>query len=181
MVPVRIAGLCLPVLLAACAQAPVSAPPPETVARGEVVYLLVEDPGAPVVSSRAQHRLDTIRFGPGDAADVGSTAAGMAAGATEMNPMLSWAGPAAPLVAMPLKYGAKKGLARSGMTNAQANVTVETGSALGACANIATLAGIQPVAALATGAFCAIAYNQAARRDYQAKTGRRIDGRPVTQ
>ncbi len=105
------------------------------------------------------------RVGYGDLADAGTTAVGLAAGFTEANPALAWAGPATPLVMLGAKYALKDALIKSGGDPAEVNLTVESVSMGAACANVAILASAVPVAAAAGALACGIAYYEYSRED----------------
>lgn len=127
------------------------------------------------------HRMDKIGLGLGDAADAGTTAIGLWTNAAEeINPILAPAGAAAPVVVLPLKYGAKKALHAAGTTAARANYSVDTAGALAACSNVAVLAGTALPPALAFGAACYMAYGQYLRDQYELDTGHTLDGKPVS-
>lgn len=96
--------------------------------------------------------------------------------ASEANPLIAPFGNAAPLAAYPIKYGMKKVIVGIGATPAQANLSVETSSMAGTCANIATIAGAAPQVAIPIGILCGIAYNKKTRQNYERETGRRITG-----
>lgn len=168
-------NLCL--IVGACAATPqqtfTAVKPAETVSRRDnSQYHWV---GTPPV----QHRMDTVGLGLADLGDAGSTAAALASGATELNPALAATGGAAPLVALPLKYAVKRGMVASGATPARANLSVGTGGMVGTCANIAGLAGVHPVAAVAVGVTCGAIYNNKKRKAYEQATNRTVDGRPL--
>ncbi|NVK60371.1 MAG: hypothetical protein HWE37_09890 [Rhodobacteraceae bacterium] len=163
--------------LTACAQAPRSRSAPDPAAVAEVTRAVQ----TPLASTRSQDPLDRVRLGPADIGDVGSTAAGIASGFTEANPLVSWAGGGAPLMLIPVKYAAKKALVSIGTKPARANWTVETAGMFAACNNIALLAGGVPPAAIGIGAVCAIAFSQNSRNGYERRTGRTLDGAPLAQ
>lgn len=98
------------------------------------------------------------RIASPDLADAGTTAVAMSSGLTETNVLAASAGPAAPVALLVLKFGAKAALIKAGVKPKAANHGVETMSALGACANIMTIAGAAPPAALLGGMICAVAY-----------------------
>lgn len=109
------------------------------------------------------------RIGAADVADAGTTAAGLAAGFAEANPLFAAAGPAAPLVVLGAKPLAKQAAIASGSHPRDANRIVEAASLTAACANLATMAGVTGAAtggaglliALPVGALCGAAYMDA--------------------
>lgn len=104
------------------------------------------------------------RLAAPDFADSATTAIGLAQpGIVEANPLLAAAGPAAPVVGLAAKYAIKQALIDGGMSAERANRSVETGSAVAACANVATIAGAAAPPALALGALCGAAYAEATR------------------
>lgn len=123
------------------------------------------------------HRLDRVHVSFFDTGDMGTTAAGIWSGAAEeANPLLSWSGDAVPFVGLGLKYGAKKGLVTLGVKPARANVSINTGSAIGTCANILTLTGAAPQVAIPAGLICGLLYNRDAKKRYEDATGKTLDG-----
>lgn len=100
-----------------------------------------------------------VRLAPADIGDMGTTAVGVWSGvATEANPLFAWSGDAVPFVGLGMKYGLKKALVATGSNAFEANLAVETGGAVGTCANIATLAGAAAPPALAVGVLCGVLF-----------------------
>lgn len=99
-----------------------------------------------------------VRFGAGDALDVGTTAAALGRGFTEANPVLGACGPAAPVCAAVAKPALKSAYVAVGMEPEEANIAVELPGWLGGCANIMTVAGAAVPLAVVTGLGCGIAY-----------------------
>ena len=93
-----------------------------------------------------------------DYADAGSTALVIAQGGVEMNPIVGVAGnSAAPIVSLGLKYTLRNGLPYIvDMTQEQADATADMAGWLGACNNIAVLAGASFPASLIPGVGCLI-------------------------
>ncbi|WP_027234242.1 hypothetical protein [Leisingera caerulea] len=134
----------------------------------------------PVEGARVEHRLDRVRLGFGDYADSATTAYGLWTNvAEEANPIFAPFGDAVPLLALPAKYGLKKLIVSGGATPARANVSVEAVGTLAACANIATISGAAVAPALVLGVVCGVIYNNSLQKNYEAETGRTIDGLPV--
>lgn len=134
----------------------------------------------PVEGARVEHRLDRVRLGFGDYADSATTAYGLWTNvAEEANPIFAPFGDAVPLLALPAKYGIKKLIVSGGTTPARANVTVEALGTLAACANIATVSGAAAPPALVLGVICGAIYNNTMQKNYEAETGRTLDGLPV--
>lgn len=104
---------------------------------------------------------EQARVAAADIGDAVTTGYGIFSGlAREANPILAPLGDALPFLAIPIKYGLKKVLIAGGMEAAKANRSVETGGAVGTCANIATLAGVAPPVAVPVGLACGIAYSK---------------------
>jgi hypothetical protein len=110
---------------------------------------------APATSPRPQARVKLNRI---DYADAGTTVIGLSRGLVEANPVVSWAGNAAPVVGLGMKLGMKHTLVGLGYSTEQADRSVSIGSALGTCNNIAALAGAAPAASIAIGVGCAVWY-----------------------
>ena len=102
-----------------------------------------------------------------DYADAGSTALVIAQGGVEMNPIVGVAGDAAaPLVSLGLKYTLRNGLPYVlDMTQGQADATADMAGWLGACNNIAVLAGASFPASLIPGVGCLILSGYSDRAD----------------
>jgi hypothetical protein len=111
-----------------------------------------------------------VRLGPADFGDMGTTAAGVWSGvAEEANPLFAWSGDAVPFVGLAGKWGLKKLFVATGSNAFEANLSVETGGAVGTCANIATLAGAAAPPALAIGVACGLIYrSEAIRKEREA-------------
>lgn len=122
------------------------------------------------------HRLDKVRVGPGDIADVATTAVALWGpfDIVEMNPVFAWSGNAAPLLGFGTKIGVKHLMTYAGATPAQANLAAETSGALGACNNVAVIAGATSVVGVSLGVVCAFAYHEHLRREYFEATDREI-------
>lgn len=104
------------------------------------------------------------RVGPGELADAGTTAIGLASGlAVEGNPLVTWAGDAAIFVGLALKVGIRQILVAAGEAPRVAYQASQTLGWGGACANVATLSGAVPQAAIIVGIACAAVYRDATR------------------
>jgi hypothetical protein len=103
--------------------------------------------------------IDRVRVGPGDLADMGTTAYGLWSGiAAEANPLLAPFGDAVPLVGTALKYGAKHGLVATGATPRQANMSIESSGMGAACWNAAIIAGAAPPIGFGLAVICGMIY-----------------------
>lgn len=129
----------------------------------------------------ARDRMDHVRIGPADFADAGSTAVGLASGLVEANPIAAAAGNAAPLVLIPLKYGAKKVMVASGFTPARANWLVETAGTFATCNNLAALSGGVPPVAIGVGIICGVIYAEQSKSRYERRNSRSLDGGSVSR
>lgn len=113
----------------------------------------------PLVLAACAEIDDAPRLGPGDVADVTTTAIGLAEGFTEANPLLAQCGPAAPAcaaIAKPaLKYVFVEG---AGMTPRDANIAVEGPSWMAGCANLMVISGAAVPLAAAVGVTCGLGY-----------------------
>lgn len=79
----------------------------------------------------------TASLKPIDYADAGTTAAIIAQGGLETNPLIGAAGnAAAPVVALGVKYGLRAGLPALGMPQEQADAAIDVASWIGTCNNI---------------------------------------------
>ena len=98
----------------------------------------------------------TASLKPIDYADAGTTAAIIAQGGLETNPVIGVAGnAAAPVVALGVKYGLRAGLPALGMPQEQADAAIDLASWIGTCNNIAVLTGAAAFpASLGVGALC---------------------------
>lgn len=96
---------------------------------------------------------DTLKLP--DYADAGTTAAVIAQGGVEMNPILGAAGNgAAPAVSLVGKYAIREGGPYVGLTEGQSEVTANAAGWLGACNNAAVLLGAGFPQSLIPGAGC---------------------------
>ena len=103
--------------------------------------------------------IDRVRVGPGDLADMGTTAYGLWSGiAVEANPILAPFGDAVPFVGTVLKYGVKHGLVAAGATPRQANMSVEIPGMGAACWNVSILAGAAPHIGFGLAVICGMIY-----------------------
>ncbi len=86
--------------------------------------------------------LDKPRLGVGDFADAGTTAYALSqSGFVEANPALAWAGPAAPVASLGLKYGVKSLVVAAGADARETNRVVEGLGMGAACWNVALVSG----------------------------------------
>lgn len=120
-------------------------------------YLSLTVGAVAVASLSACSSIKTIT--PVDYADAGTTAVGLSLGAQELNPVLAPFGPAAPIVGLVGKTGAKEFLKSRGYSQCEADKVIGRGSALGAGANTATLLGATMPSAILVGVGVALVYN----------------------
>jgi hypothetical protein len=94
-----------------------------------------------------------------DYADAGTTALGIAQGATELNPVIGIAGDAtAPVVSLIVKAGVREYMDSQGYSECHIDRTVNAGSVLGVTNNLLWLAGASTPVGLAAGAMAAVIY-----------------------
>ena len=111
----------------------------------------------------------SVTLKPIDYADGITTAIGVANGFEEGNPIIAWAGKAAPVVALAMKYVAKRVLVASGVPVEDADHAIGIGSAFGVGNNVLILAGASGPVGLAAGVLVALAYNDMRYKDKSPK------------
>ena len=101
---------------------------------------------------------ESARLGPGDVADVTTTAVGLSMGFEEANPILAQCGPAAPVCGAVLKPAMKYAMVEAGMDPFEANVGVELPSWMAGCANLMVIMGAAVPVSAALGVGCGVGY-----------------------
>ena len=114
--------------------------------------------------------VEETRITGGELVDAGSTAAGLATGLAEGNPIWSWCGNAAPLCVLGGKIVIKSAAIRAGADPEQVDKSFHTAGMAAGCWNVATIAGAATGVGAIAGAICYfIALHQWEKREREQR------------